>query len=54
MCGTAALLADHRHQLAAALGALDAEYQGLAATPLHTTQLPALATPLPPPPGHAP
>ena len=48
--GTAALLADHRHQLAVALGALDAEYQGLAATPLHTTQLPSLATPLPPPP----
>ena len=44
------LLAAHHDQLSAALGNLDTEYQGLAAAPLHPTQLPALATPLPPPP----
>ena len=41
------LLAAHRDQISAALGNLDTEYQGLAAAPLHPTQLPALATPLP-------
>ena len=50
MGDTVAQLAAYRAELAVALAALDAEYQGLAAGPVHPIQPFALATPLPPPP----